>query len=83
VGYALIPLVVSLVLGVRYVAIEQASRGSKLAVAVTVAAGLIIWWRYPQWILVATLLQVAVCIYVLVYLKLNPLNGRGKRGARE
>jgi hypothetical protein len=61
----------SVVLGVRYLALEDASGKSKVAVASIVAAGLLIWWRYPQWLLVATLLQAAVSIYVLVYLKVH------------
>ena len=69
--YGLIPLIASVALGVRYLAVEEASVGSKGAVASIVAAGLLIWWRYPQWLLVATLLQAVVSIYVLVYLKVH------------
>jgi hypothetical protein len=69
--YGLIPFIASVILGVRYLALEEASGGSKLAVAGIVAAGLLIWWRYPQWLLVATLLQAAVSIYVLIYLKVH------------
>jgi hypothetical protein len=69
--YGLIALIASVVLGVRYLAVEEASGGSKAAVAAIVAGGLIIWWRYPQWLLVGILLQVAVSIYVLIYLKVR------------
>jgi hypothetical protein len=69
--YGLIPLIASVVLGVRYLAFEEASGGSKVGVATIAAAGLLIWWRYPQWLLVATLLQAAVSIYVLIYLKVH------------
>ena len=69
--YGLIALLASAVLGVRYLADEDASTGSKVAVAAFVAAGLLIWWRYPQWLLVATLVQAAVSIYVLIFLKVH------------
>jgi hypothetical protein len=69
--YGLIPLIASIILGIRYLALEEASGRSKVTVATIVAAGLLIWWRYPQWLLVATLLQAAVSIYVLIYLKVH------------
>ena len=69
--YGLIPLVASVLLGVRYLASEDASGGSKVAVGGIVAARLLIWWRYPQWLLVATVFQAAVSIYVLIYFKVH------------
>jgi hypothetical protein len=69
--YGLIPLIASVILGVRYLAHDEASGGSKVALASIVAGGLLIWWRYPQWLLVATLVQAAVSIYVLIYLKVH------------
>ena len=69
--YGAIPLVASIILGFRYLALKEASGGSKVAVAAIVAAGLLVWWRYPQWLLVATLLQSAISIYVLVYLRVH------------
>jgi hypothetical protein len=50
---------------------DEASGGSKVALASIVAGSLLIWWRYPQWLLVALLVQAAVSIYVLIYLKLH------------
>jgi hypothetical protein len=70
--YALIPLLVSVVLGIRYVALRDATRWSKAIVVLAVAASVVIWWEYPEWLIGATLAQVAVSIYVLVYLKVNP-----------
>jgi hypothetical protein len=70
--YALIPLVVSVVLGARYLAMGDPSRWSKAVVVIAVAASLVIWWKYPEWLLVASIAQVAVSIYVLVYLRVNP-----------
>jgi hypothetical protein len=69
--YGLIPLVASVALGIRYLADEEASSGSKVAVAGIVAAGLLIWWRYPQWLAAAIVLQSAISIYVLIYLKMH------------
>ena len=31
-----------------------------------------VWWRYPERLVLAVLLQVAVSLYVLIYLKVNP-----------
>ncbi len=58
--YGLVPLIASIILG-----------GSKVAVAGIVAAGLLIWWRYPQWLVAAIVLQSAISIYVLIYFKLH------------
>ena len=69
--YPLISLVASLILGVWYVALADASRRSKVVVSAVVVAGLILGWRYPRWILIAILLQVAVSLYVLIYVKVN------------
>ncbi|MGH9365403.1 MAG: hypothetical protein ACRD1B_09095 [Thermoanaerobaculia bacterium] len=70
-GYAFVPLVLSLGLGLWYVTLRHASYGSKLAVVVVVAVALTIWLRYPQLLWLATLLQVAICIYLLVYRNAN------------
>ena len=70
--YELIPLVVSGGLTVRYLWMGDPSVASKVAVATLVGVSLMIWWQYPGWIVVATLLQVGASIYVLVYLKVNP-----------
>jgi hypothetical protein len=70
--YELVALVISGGLAVRYLMMREASVASKTAVAVAVGASLIIWWRYPAWLVAATLLQVGASIYVLVYLKVNP-----------
>ena len=70
--YELVALVISGGLAVRYLIMREASVRSKAAVAVAVGASLLIWWQYPQWLVAATLLQVAASIYVLVYLKVNP-----------
>jgi hypothetical protein len=72
--YDVIPLIASIILGAYYVLLGEASRRSQAAVAVTVGAALLIWWHSPRYSLahlVATLLQVAVSIYVLVYLRLK------------
>jgi hypothetical protein len=70
--YALIPLLASVVLSARYLALGEASRRSKAFVCLAVVASVVIWWEYPGWQVGATLTQVAVSIYVLVYLKVNP-----------
>jgi hypothetical protein len=66
--YDIIPLIASIILGAYYIFLGKASRRSQVVVAVTVGIALLIWSR---WHLAAILLQVAVSIYVLVYLRLN------------
>lgn len=70
--YALIAMLAAMVLGVRYVTLSDASLRSKVVVGAVVAASLVIWLSYPQWMIVAVLLQVAVSLFVLLYLELNP-----------
>ena len=70
--YELIALVVSGGLAIRYLMMREASVGSKVAIVGAVGGSLVIWWQYPEWLVAATLLQVAASIYVLVYLKVNP-----------
>jgi hypothetical protein len=70
--YELIGLFISLGLAARYLLLGDASTGSKCAVGLAVGASLVIWWRYPKWLVAATLLQVVTSIYVLIYLKANP-----------
>ena len=72
--YDLIPLIASILLGTYYVLLGEGSRRPQVAVAVTVGTALLIWWYFPRdhlAHLAATLLQVAISIYVLVYLRLN------------
>ena len=70
--YHLIALVASIALGTRYVSLDDASLRSKIVVGLTVVVALVIWWWYSEWLVLATMLQVAVGIYVLLYLRLNP-----------
>ena len=70
-GYAVIPIIASVILAVHHVALAEASRRSKLTVAVVVAVSLVIWRFFPRWLIVATLLQVAVSIYALMHLQLS------------
>jgi uncharacterized membrane protein len=71
--YGLLGLVASVVLALHHVAITDASRRSKLAVSIVVAASLAIWWNYYQWQwrVLVIVLQVSVSIYTLVYLKMS------------
>ena len=70
-GYGFIPLIASIVLGIHHVAISDASRPSKWTVATVLAASLFIWRYHPRWLVVATLLQVAASVYVLVSMRLR------------
>ena len=70
--YELIPLIVSGILVIRYLSLGDPSVVSKGAIVAALGASLMVWWRYPQWIVVAVLLQVAVSLWVLIYLKVNP-----------
>jgi len=70
-GYGLIPPIASIVLAVHHVVLTEASRWSKGIVLVVVAGSFVIREQYPRWLLAATLLQVAISIYMLIYLKLE------------
>ena len=70
-GYAVIPIIVSFVLGIQHIFLTDASRWSKLLVTIVVATSFVIWWYYAQWIVVATLMQVGVSIYMIVYLRVQ------------
>jgi hypothetical protein len=72
VPYGLLGLLLALGLSIRYFASGEASRRSKLVLAVVLAVSLLISWRYPHLLAVATVLQAGVGIYVLIYLKVNP-----------
>jgi hypothetical protein len=71
--YQLIPFFASLVLGIWYVAISEASARSRITIGITILASLIIGWGYPQWFVVTTLLQVGASIYVLIDMKMGSL----------
>jgi hypothetical protein len=70
--YELAASVISVGLAVRFFFMKKPSVASKAAVAVVVGASLMIWWRYPEWMVAATLLQVGASIYIMMYLKVNP-----------
>ena len=72
--YSLIPLIGSLILGCIYVMNTDASSRSKLIISIIVAMSVVIWRWYPQLLLLATLLQTGVSVYVLVYLKVKKLD---------
>jgi hypothetical protein len=68
-GYAFIPVVVSIILMLHHAAITDASRWSKFTVVGVVAVSLAIWRYAPQWLVLATLLQVVISVYMLMYLR--------------
>jgi hypothetical protein len=70
--YALIAMVAAILLGLRYLILGDASLRSKVFVATAVGASLVIWWYFPEWMVVAIFLQVGVSIFVLLYFRLNP-----------
>ena len=75
-GYAVIPVLASIILVLHHVAFTDASRLSKFIVATAVAASLAIWRYYPQWLVLATLVQVGTSIYMLLYLRVREHVGR-------
>ncbi|MFB3105210.1 MAG: hypothetical protein ACE1ZA_09790 [Pseudomonadales bacterium] len=70
-GYAVIPIVASIVLMLHHVVVTDAPSKSKWFVAIVVAASMAVWRFFPQWIVLATLTQVAASVYMLVYLKVQ------------
>jgi hypothetical protein len=75
-GYGLIPAIASIALAVHHVVLTEASRWSKGVVLAVVAVSFVIRDQYPQWLLAATLLQVAISIYMLIYLRIEYGAGR-------
>lgn len=69
--YALIPMLAAVGLGIRYLFLPDASARSRIIVASAVLLSIAIWWYFPKWMVAATLLQVGVSIFVLLYLKVN------------
>lgn len=58
-GYALIPLILSIALGIHHLLFTDASRASKLVLTSAVLGSLVIWHFAPRWLVLATLLQSA------------------------
>ncbi len=76
--YLLIPLAASIVLGIVFVVLTDARPAAKAAVAVAVLGSILIWRVLPHLTVVATLIQVVACIYVLMRLSLERA-GSGRR----
>lgn len=74
-GYALIPVIASIILLIHHVAATDASRLSKLVLTIVVLASLAIWKYFPRWLVAATVLQSAASVYMLVYLKVQAAGG--------
>lgn len=70
-GYAVIPIVASIVLALHHVFVSEASARSKAVVIVTVGVSVLIWRYAPRWLVAATVMQVAVSIYMLLCLRLR------------
>jgi len=68
-GYAFIVFAASIILMVHHFAITDAPRWSKLMVIVVVAASLAIQIYAPRWLVLATLLQSGIGVYMLMYLR--------------
>ena len=68
-GYAFIPVIASIILMIHHVVITEASRWSKFTVIGVVVASLVVWQYWPQWLVLATLLQVGISVYMLMYLR--------------
>lgn len=72
IAYALVPLLASGVLVVRYLSMSEPSVVSKFVVVAVLGASLVVWWRYPALLAIAVLLQVGVSLFVLIYVRVNP-----------
>jgi hypothetical protein len=70
--YALLPLVVSGVLVIRYLRMSDPSPASKIVIVLALVASLIVWWKYPGMLVVAVLLEVGISLFILIYLRVNP-----------
>ena len=70
--YTLIAMLAAVVLGVRFLFLGDPSSRLKVGVATAVVVSFVIWWYFPEWMVVSVLLQVAVSLFVLLYLKAHP-----------
>ena len=70
--YALLPLAAAGVLAIVFLRLADPSTLSKIAVVLALAVSLFIWWRYPDLLVIAVLLQVGISLFVLIYLRVNP-----------
>jgi hypothetical protein len=69
--YGLVLLIAAPVLAFRYATCKEASSRSKRLVVGLIVASFLVVEYLPAWYLAATLLQLAVSIYVLLYLKVT------------
>lgn len=69
--YGLIPLIGSIALAIYFLMLDDTTLRARIAVAGVVTFSLVLWWNFPRWSLLATLLQVVVGIYVLLHLRLR------------
>lgn len=70
--YALLPLVVSGVLVIHFLELSEPSPVSKIIIVTALGASLIVWWKFPGLLLLAVLLEVAISLFVLIYVRVNP-----------
>jgi hypothetical protein len=70
--YALLPLVAAGVLAIVFLRLADPSLPAKIAVVAALAASLLIWWLYPDLLVIAVLLQAGISLFVLIYLRVNP-----------
>jgi hypothetical protein len=69
VPYHLLLVLGTIALGLWYVARTEGSRGSKYLVAGCISASLVVPLILPAAHLIGLLLQVGICAYVILYLK--------------
>lgn len=69
--YSIIALVAVVFLSVRHMLDTEASNHSKVIVVCLALLSLWAWFRFPRWDYLATLVQVGVSIYVLIYLRVT------------
>jgi hypothetical protein len=71
--YALFSLLATIVLAAYHGFFTDEAPRSKLVVALVTLGAVVIWWRVPRFIVVALVLQAAICVYVLVRRRLAAL----------
>ena len=69
--YVLVPLIAVIFLTFHYVVRSEASARSKWIVGCLTVISLVAWWRFPKWDFLATILQVGISIYIILYRKLE------------
>jgi hypothetical protein len=70
-GYTAIPLIASIALALHHVVATEAPRLSKMTITLVIVSSLVFSQYFPRWSILATVVQAAASVYMLLYLKVR------------